>query len=285
MKMLTKRLLAMTLLISTLGACEPASIDAESPAPDPSDVQVMVLGTYHFIASTSDVISLESKSVLAPDPQAQLARISDSLAAFNPTHVVVERQTAAPEYIDPNYAAYGPEMLGKNENERVQLGYRLANQAKLTVVHGIDEQPSDGEPDYFPFGKLQKHAIETGQKAEFEAFLASRRDIVETAFSSTEHLPLADRLIDVNAGPLSEPGFYYEISQFDRGEDQAAAELQAYWFMRNAKIFSKLRNVTEAGDRVVVVYGAGHKFWLEHLVENTPGFTKIDPVPYLEAAK
>ena len=54
--------------------------------------------------------------------------------------------------------------------------------------------------------------------------------------------------------------------------------------MRNAKIFSKLVQVTKPGDRVVIVYGAGHKFWLDHFAENTPGFTRVDPLPYLEKA-
>ena len=95
---------------------------------------------------------------------------------------------------------------------------------------------------------------------------------------------MAELLYEVNTGPMSSAESYYEMFQFDRGEDQPASELQAYWFMRNAKIFSKLLQVTEPGDRVVVVYGAGHKFWLEHFIDNTPGFVRVDPVPYLNNA-
>lgn len=62
------------------------------------------------------------------------------------------------------------------------------------------------------------------------------------------------------------------------------AELIAYYYMRNAKIFSKLIDVTEPGDRVVVVYGAGHKHWLEHFIRNMPGFELVDPIPYLQRA-
>ena len=65
-------------------------------------------------------------------------------------------------------------------------------------------------------------------------------------------------------------------------EAQPASELIAYFYMRNAKIFAKLVDVTEPADRVVIAFGAGHKHWLEHFVENTPGFERVDPVPYLQ---
>ena len=83
---------------------------------------------------------------------------------------------------------------------------------------------------------------------------------------------------------MSSPDFYYALSKFDQGEEQPAAELQAYWFMRNAKIWSKLLDVTEPGDKVVVIYGAGHKFWLDHMADHTDGFVRIDPARYLETA-
>ncbi|MEM8713709.1 MAG: DUF5694 domain-containing protein, partial [Planctomycetota bacterium] len=75
-----------------------------------------------------------------------------------------------------------------------------------------------------------------------------------------------------------------QLARFDEGEAQPAAELQAYWFMRNAKIFSKLDDVVEPGDRVLVVFGAGHKFWLEHLVRRTPGYRLTKPDEYLRRA-
>jgi len=37
----------------------------------------------------------------------------------------------------------------------------------------------------------------------------------------------------------------------------AGAELNAYWYMRNAKIFSKLMTASRPGDRIVVVLVAG----------------------------
>ena len=38
----------------------------------------------------------------------------------------------------------------------------------------------------------------------------------------------------------------------------------------------------QPGDRVLVVFGSGHAFWLRHFVQNTTGFQLIEPRDYLE---
>lgn len=271
----------------TLSACVQVETPNAQIAIDSADrtaIQVMVLGTYHFKASTSDVVSLEAGNVLHPDKQAELEAVARAMIAFKPTVIVTERETPAPDYIDPMFAKYGSKMLGENSNERVQIAYRIADTAEVTRVYGLDEQSAEGEPDYFPFSALAAHAEETAQGESFKNFIAGFRSRAEAEMEKTEGDTIAGRLKAINTGFLSSPQFYYQLSQFDVGEKQPAAELQAYWFMRNAKIFSKLVDVAKPGDRIIIVYGAGHKFWLEHLVENTPGFIGVDPVPYLISA-
>lgn len=259
-------------------------VETSSPGAKPNEIQVMVLGTYHMAGSTSDLINVEADSVLTQRRQQELAELADALAAFKPTVVITERVTEAPDYIDPKYAEFTDATLLESENERVQVAYRLAERAGVTRVHGVDEQPSEGEPDYFPFDKVMEHASATGQQDAIGAFLASMQKIVEdfTAETAEDHIAL--KLLKINTGPMSAPDFYYALSEFDQGEEQPGAELQAYWFMRNAKIWSKLMDVTQPGDRVVVVYGAGHKYWLEHMADHTDGYMLVDPAPFLEAA-
>ncbi len=55
-------------------------------------------------------------------------------------------------------------------------------------------------------------------------------------------------------------------------------------YLRNAKIFAKLMRQAKPGDRIVVVYGAGHNYWLRHFAGATPGYVSVDPMPYLKAA-
>jgi hypothetical protein len=274
-------LLACAVLIAS---CSTIAVPEKTQATDPNSVQVMVLGSYHFKASTSDLVNLEVKSVLNPQSQKELQAIADAMASFNPNVIVTERVTDAPDYIDPYYADYGPDMLTKNVNERVQLAYRIADTANVDRVYGLDERSSEDEPDYFPFDALIDHANNTGQGEALDQMLADSRAEAEQGAAETENDSIARRLRDTNEGYLSNSEFYYKLSKYDRGETQPAAELQAYWFMRNAKIFSKLINITKPGDRVIIIYGSGHKFWFEHFLNNTPGFTSVDPVPYLISA-
>lgn len=250
-----------------------------------SDIQVMVLGSYHMAGSTADVVNIEVDNVLTSQRQAELAAIAASLATFNPTVVATEREGTAPDYLDPVYLEFSEEMLATVANERAQLGYRLAKTAGTDRVYAIDELGGDDEPNYFPFEKLMAHAQATGQAEEIQAMIAEVQQLAADFAARQQDTSIADLLIEMNAGPLSSADFYYRMFALDRGEDQPGAELQAYWFMRNAKIFSKLMQVSEPGDRVVIVYGAGHKHWLEHFVEETPGFVLVDPVPYLQAAQ
>lgn len=252
----------------------------------PDAVQVMVVGTFHMNNPGRDIANVEVENMLTDQRQREIAAIADALADFKPTVIAVERVAEAPDYVDPYFAGYTPARLLETADERTQIGYRLAHMAGVDRVYGIDEQPGDGEPDYFPFGKLSAHAEATGQGEALAAQVEEIQKIVADFSALQKDHNVAELLIAQNAADeiAENSGFYYRTLVYDRGEDQPGAELNAYWFMRNAKIFSKLMQVTEPGDRVVVVYGAGHKFWLDHLAENTPGYVSVDPVPYLEKA-
>ncbi len=97
--------------------------------------------------------------------------------------------------------------------------------------------------------------------------------------------PIRVMLADVNepARVLSDhQNFYYALLSLANEKEQPGAELNAAWYQRNAKIFAKLRQIAQPGDRVLVVFGSGHAFWLRHFVQNTPGFQLIEPRDYLQ---
>ena len=266
--------------------CAASTSDAQSPALDqasPDAVHLMILGTYHMAGSSGDLINSKVDNVLSPRRQHELEAVADSLAAFHPTVVLTERVTKAPDYIDPYFATFTDAALKNEPNERVQVGYRLAKHAGVTRVHGIDEQPGPDEPDYFPFARLQQHAEATGQQDRLAAIIGSAQKMIAEESARARSLTIAEYLARINSGPQSAPDLYYALAELDIGEQQPAAELQAYWFMRNAKIWSKIRDVVRPGDRAIVLIGAGHKFWLEHFVRHSSGFELIDPVPLLRS--
>lgn len=278
------RRLAISLLsvIACLGATAAAQ-ERREPA-----VEVMVLSTYHLGNPGQDLVNMAADDALAPKRQRELERLADSLARFRPTKVAVEAQTSAKDLTLPSYRAWTPDKLKTQRNETQQIGYRLAARLGHREVYGIDEQPGPGEPDYFPFGKVVAFAAENGQAAKLAAMQADVQAQVKSleAAQGTSTLPQLLARVNTRAYDLrGQREGYYGLLQIGDAEQQPGAELNALWYMRNAKIFAKLMKAAQPGDRIVVVYGAGHGYWLRHLVENTPGFKLVDPLPYLAGAK
>lgn len=281
-----KTISAATAAIGLMAGSAAAGTTA-GPAPAPEPVQVMVLGTYHFGNPGLDINNIKADSVLTPARQQELERVATALLAFRPTKVMVERQSASPDLADPDYPQFDAAMLASSANERVQIGYRIARLAGLTSVQGIDEQSGPGEPDYFPYDKLQATADRLGKTPLLQSLHADTaawlKDF-EAAQKSSSIGQLLLRMNDPN-GLQGKMDFYYSALAVGDRDDQAGADLNAMWYLRNAKIFSKLMLASKPGDRVLVVYGSGHLFWLKHFARHAPGFVDVDVTPYLQRAR
>ncbi len=272
----------LTTLIAALGIAAAAAPQTAAPAP----VEVMVLGTYHFDNPGLDKVNVKVDDVLVPRRQRELQALAEAIAKFRPTHVMIEAQRQGPAYDVEQYRTFTPASLAASRNEIVQIGYRIAALAGLKSVQGIDEQPGPGEPDYFPFGPLQDYAEKHGEAGQIEAMVATLQgEAKQTEALQTAHsVPWLLQRYNDPASPLASNDFYYAALRFGDGEVQPGADLNAMWYLRNAKIFAKLVNVAKPGDRVLVVYGAGHGYWLRHFAATTPGFRSVDVIPYLKAA-
>lgn len=260
----------------------PTAALAQTPEPEP--VEVMILGSYHMGNPGQDVHNARIDPVTTSEKQAQLEAVAEGLARFRPTAVAVERIARdQATMLDHRYPAFTPADLLTNPDERVQLGYRLAHRFGLERVYAIDEQDREGQPSYFPFGDVQTWAADHGgdqrlgaMHGEIAAMLADleQRQATET---------VGQLLTRINApGRVRwDQGFYARLMTFGAGDDQPGAVLNARWYARNAQIFARLLQVAKAGDRIVVIYGSGHNYWLRQMVETTPGFRLVEPNDYL----
>ncbi len=281
----------LTALLVFITSCTSASVTTGAQQQPDEPIYVLVLGTYHFGNPGRDLNNVVADSVLSPRRQKELEALNDALLAFEPTVVAVEASTAAP-YHDPDWAVFDEDMLRTEPNETVQVGYRLARAAKIDRVYAIDESPSEEERKllpygYFPYPPLAAFAEATGRGDDLKV-LADMSDFTSEFERAQPSKSIPELLISYNDEMSDEifSDFYWDVITFGKGEEQPGAELAAFWFLRNAKIFNKLTQVTAPGDRVVIVYGAGHGPWLRELVENTDGFVLESAVPYLtEAAR
>jgi len=262
-----------------------------APPVDVMPVDVMVLGAYHFGNPGLDTNNIQVDSVLTPERQADLDRVAKALAAFKPTHVMVEMQSEAPSFAVAEYQRFGPEMLAKDANEIVQIGYRTARVAGLKAVNGIDEQPKAGEPDYYPYDKVEETAAKFGQTAILDALNAPTVAVLKSFEADQKTHSVGQMLMRINdpGGIWGNNDGYYGMLPIGDQDAQTGADLNAAWYLRNAKIFGKLMQVAKPGAkipaRVLVVYGGGHGYWLRHFAGTVPGYRNVDVMPYLLAAK
>jgi hypothetical protein len=249
-------------------------------------VQVMVLGTWHFANPGLDVVNIEAEDVRTPRRQRELDAITVELARFRPTKIMIEQIASTPDLIDRDYSTFNFAMLRERKDERVQIGYRLAHTLGHRRVYAIDEQPSAGEPDYFPFEKVVEYAKSNGQMTKLQEAI-TQVEADKKAFQEKQaRTHLATLLAEENEPTDWKAGIsgYYEVLSIGDTDTQPGAELNAYWYMRNAKIFGKLMQVVEPGDRVLVIFGTSHAYWLRHFAAEVNGFEKVDPRPYLRRA-
>lgn len=268
----------IALAAAFLGSAGSASAEAARP------VQVMVVGTWHFANHNRDLHNVKSADVLTAPRQRELQEVVRALETFRPTKVMVEQLPTTPDLVDHKFERFSPAMLRSDPEEYVQIAYHVASDLGLQV-YAINEQPSDGEPDYFPYGKVQEYAERHDQTAILDA-LSKRTEADTQAFGESQaSSTMAQLLLRTN-----DPDFfggmaaYYGMLRIGDTEQQPGAELNAMWYLRNAKIFAKLMKVAVPGDRIIVVYGAGHAYWLRHFAAETPGFVNVDPRPYLRRA-
>jgi len=254
----------------------------EPVARAPAVVQVMVLGTYHFGNPGQDLHNLKVDSVLTPAKQRELEEVAMRLAKFKPIKIAVEALSNRPDLALNKFDEFSPDKLNTNPDERVQIAFRLARLLGHKTVYGIDEQ-SDSV-DYFPFGKVEAFAKENAQTER----LTELRDRVDRKMKTMEaaqrvksvRLMLSD-LNEPDAIQADHRDFYYPLLRFGNQKEQPGADLNAAWYQRNAKIFAKLSQISQPADRVLIVFGSGHSFWLRHFVQNTPGFELVESNDYL----
>lgn len=264
-----------------------ASPLAAAPVEGPAPVDVMVLGSYHFANPGKDVVNIVADDVTKPHRQAELRALIAAVAEFRPDRVLIERQVHADNFVVQSFEKFKPADLAEQHNENVQIGYRLAHRLGHAHVYGFDERPSDGEPDYFPLGAVRSFAEEHDRVAELGQLFAMVEDKAKAFEAKQACQSIPSLLLEENEP--EEIGYwhrllYYGMLEFGTRDNQAGAELNAYWYMRNAKMMAKIGLIARPGEKVFVLVGAGHKYWLEHFLANTPGYRSIDPRPYLQKA-
>lgn len=269
--------------VSALFAGALTSATAEEPsAMTEQPVQVMVLGTYHFGNPGLDLVNTEADDVLLPKRQAELETLADRLLEFQPTAIAIESIRRTEDALDPEFREFTPDDLTRQRNESVQIGYRVAHEAGIDRVYAVDKQ--EGDVSYFPFERIEAFAERTNRQDEITSKIETIKVQAQGLMHDQATTSIAELLARQNDPEVIEDmhsSFYYGLLNMTDAEDNAGAALNYGWYARNAEIFANIAEIAQPGDRILVIYGSGHNYWLRHFAEETPGFELVEPNDYL----
>lgn len=266
-----RRALALALVVGL-----PPPSAAQAPAPPAA--RVLILGSYHFANPGRDVVKTEVADVLAPAKQAEIGRVVEALTRFRPTRIVVERTPAKAAELDSLYRAYRAGRHTLSRDEIQQLGFRIAAGLGHERLYPADH------PGEFPFAALMAYAQR--HDTAFVRFVGEElARIGAEANRLQSELTIGGILRAMNdpADLARSHGLYLRFAPIGAGDGFVGADLVAKWFDRNIRIFANLRRSTEPGDRVLVIFGAGHAPILRELVAADPGLALVDPLEFLPA--
>ncbi len=255
-------ILALSLSSAITALSQPATSD--KPA---ARAEVLVVGVYHMANPGRDVFNMQADDVLAPKRQAEITELLGVLKKFQPTKIAIEADPYGrrrQEYAD--YLA-GKHTLSRNEND--QIGYRLAKELGHKAIYPVD---ADGE---FPWPRVVNYAKASGRSKELEAIMAEVGSMVKAQGEYLASHTVLETLLYMNADAkvAEDVGFYYREAHLGEPGDWAGPDLVSDWFRRNMRIYSNVVKLVESpGERVLVIYGAGHLGWLRNNFASDPTF-------------
>ncbi|WP_417495992.1 DUF5694 domain-containing protein [Maricaulis sp.] len=260
-------------------AMSSAALAQNPPANEPvAPPAIMVLGTFHFTGGGSDYVNSPVVDYLSPERQAEIATVLDRLETFAPTRILVELPPEHESEFNATYRRYRAGEGALAVNERQQIGLALAARLDLDQVYAVDYA---SEMD---FGGMFAAAEAAGQDdllAGFNAFMAPIQAQLESPDQAAR--PVLDRLIETNSAEMAGyHALYLLTAQMGAADNPVGAEQMQVWWGRNLHIFANIARLAGPGERVLVVYGAGHKYLLDQFIDSAPNLELIDPLAYLD---
>jgi hypothetical protein len=243
----------------------------------------MLLGTYHFAGGTADVIRDPGEDVLTPRRQAELDDLVDRLARWSPDQIAVELPLDFADSTTALYRRYVETGTTKSRNDEVvQIGFRLAKRLAHPTVYPIDYR--------MPIGNDSIEAL-FARRPELKRPMDSLQTIMQAGADSAatwrrgstliEHLRAANTDRALHDG--NSLGMFGSLLSAGEGANYGGPELLARWYERNIRMAHNLTRVLRPGTRrVFILVGSGHVPPLRNVLDESPQFCPVSPLPYLQ---
>lgn len=246
-------------------------------------VEVLLLGTFHFDNPGLDVAKFKDADILSPQRQKEVEAVTTLLKQLGPDKIFIEATPSNQPQIDSAFALYkaGKKALSASETE--QLGFRLAKQLGLSTVYGVDYHEAE-----FPFDSLMKSATEAGQ-TDITSFVQSTVETVQQSFNDAlQKSTIKEMLLRENSEDLMklQHSFYFKLLPAGKPGNHIGSYLVSEWWRRNMVIYENiLKQLNGKEEKIMVIFGSGHTAILHELMKFNPALKLVPVSEVLKAAK
>lgn len=238
------------------------------PAGAPPTTTVLILGTYHFANPGLDIARFKTADILTATRQREVEEVVDALVRFRPTRILVEVLPASQGRIDSLLSAYRSGRHTLARDERQQVGFRVATKLGLPRLYAIDS------PGRFPMDTLLQYAAT--KDTAFQSFFRQTIRSVEADADSMQRTQTLRAILLHENDPqrlAMSHAVYLRAAAVGAQDGWAGANLSSAWYERNLRIYANAMKAITPGDRVLIIYGAGHVPILQQLLRDSPGIT------------
>ena len=248
----------------------------------PAEVQVMLLGTYHFAKPGRDVIKQDIDDLLQPKRQAELEDLAKRLASWKPDRLAIEWPFSRTDTTRARYEKYRSGTLPPNRNEVVQIGFRLASLLGHDAVYPIDDD------SYLDLNDSLKAVY--ARRPEFTRTRDSLNNALQKEAGSLNAwmrtTTIREHLLRLNSDRAlhggNSLGMFGGYLQAGEGQNYGGPQFLAQWYARNLNMAHNLtRMLRPEVKRILVIVGNGHVPPLRNLLDEAPQFCPVSPLPYL----
>jgi hypothetical protein len=268
--------------LALLGVLAPGIATAQQATQVAARPEFLFVGSYHMGNPGRDVHNTKADNVSSEARQAQIAEVARLLERYRPTKVMVEADTGKQAELDQRFtqSCGGQRPLANDEVE--QLGFRIACDMTLSGVLAVDWNdlgpiPETADLDY------TKAAERDGQQLQYQQHMAIGKQVSATDQQVLDGGSVGDMLVRLNSPEwlAANASAYYRIGLFGSATQPTGANWMQYWYGRNLAIFNNIARRTAPGDRILVIYGAGHGNLIRQMAADSGAYRVHDPLHWL----
>ncbi len=251
-------------------------------------IQIMILGVYHMVSSKRHISNIDVDDVLAPKRQYEIEMLVENLARWKPESIAVEVSREKEDELNTIYQEYikGIRRYDREEksylplptrSEIVQIGFRLAQRLNHTRILAVDCFPE--YPEWITEDMIREVMHYKPHLGSFNL-----EKMMKEQSEKLKEFSLTQYLFWLNCEPQISLNDAMMISiAIEHENKKSSFAIISNWFERNLGI---VRNLKEALSpeihRVLLLYGVGHIPFLRYIMEISPIFRPISPLPYLK---